>query len=183
MENTLIKLLVSNDYWKLLNNFRAKDTVNLTQKELVNINRTGNFLQSTDGARAIKIKFDGLSDTLPEGSYKVLSTTKYLKHLTELILEPSQLSFPDLKSVWISDERVLLYSILSLADDPFKISRELVKIYEKTGRIINYKFLNDIAGNFGYNWAVYARDAKIKNDDSLLFTVAPDIEAMIMPIK
>jgi len=183
MENTLIKLLVSNDYWKLLNNFRAKNTVNLTRKVFVNINRAGNCLQSTDGGRAIKIKIDGLPDTLPEGSYKVLSTTKYSKHLTELILEPSQLSFPDLKSVWISDERVLLYPILSLTDDPSKISRELVKIYEKTGRIINYKFLNDIAGNFGYNWAVYARDAEIKKHDSLLFTVSPDIEVIIMPLR
>lgn len=173
--NTIQKMLVPNNNWKLLDDCRADEKDGRETLTFVNV-KEGGVLEVTDGRILVQSKLD---ISCPVGVYKIIATNKYpkicYKTQTELTLESVDVKYPETAQVIPQDTEEKL-SVLIQKKQVHACT--IVKLFQFTGSAVSEKYLETI-GELNTSWEI----TKTEKDRALMFySQAYETKVVLMPL-
>ena len=183
VKNDIKKVMFRTDIMSFLNKAKNKDKF-----------RTGldfyfvedGYMFTTDGRRAHRVSAKNYNISLENGAYTFCCTSKG-KMFSEFLVSKENATIPALKKVWPLETELVLEGYLQLSNDEHDLTSALIKIYTKTGRAINIKYIKDLhyEAKFTQVSVNAPKGFIMANDKPLIFKVSGEdnVQALILPLR
>ncbi len=165
------KLYVTNNEAKVIDNIRSKDDTRLTLQYL---HITKDFIEVTDGRALIRIK---KNHALEVGVYEIKAQTKVNKVDCELILEKTDVSYPNTDKVFPNYDKEQLTNIYLNKKDQQSMTKAIIKLFQLTENAYNIELLSALYP-LKLTWTAFKVDK-----DKPIYMESENYKYLLMPFN
>lgn len=122
--------------WAILKAVMSKDK---TREQLQVINFTKEYVESTNGKMLVRL---AIENNIEPGAYRVISENKLGKYLVELVLEKTDIAFPNTSNVIPKENDE--YMMLGIDSNCLGVSKAIIDAFQYSGNAINYELIEKL---------------------------------------